>query len=96
MDPSTKLTKARTQLLIAHPFFSVIVLRGDPKPDNSIPAVQYDGHILKYNEQFVEEHSVPELMGVMAQAALHIGLLHHTRRNGRDQEKWLLSHWRPP
>lgn len=91
MDSFKKIQKARTQLVINQPFFSVLVLRTDCVATNEIEKIECDGRFLRYNPDYIDQLEVPQVMGALAQAALHIGLTHNLRRGTRDAQKWDLA-----
>lgn len=89
MTPTkTKLTKARINLLINHPFFASILLRMPCVERTDIPTMAVDGVSLYYNADFVEKTPFDELVGVLAHEAMHIACLHHLREGARNHEKF--------
>lgn len=84
----TKLKKARTQLLINHPFFAQVILETKYKIDNSVDTMATDGRVILINSDFTESISVKETMGVLAHEAMHILGMHHLRQQSREHKKW--------
>jgi predicted metal-dependent peptidase len=84
----TLLQKARTQLLLNHPFFAQIVLETRYNFTDSVPTMATDGHIIAINPKFTESLSVKEIMGVLAHECMHILGMHHLRMYERDPKKW--------
>ena len=82
-----KLVRARTQLLLNHPFFGTLCVRLKLMP-GSVPTMATDGRRIVYNPTFVEELKSPELEGVLAHEVLHCALAHHCRRGQREPELW--------
>lgn len=91
-----KLTKAKINLVMAQPFFGTLALRLllEEKPDEFFaqykipPTAATDGKSLYYSAAFIEGLSVAEVVGLLCHEALHVGMLHHTRRGSREMEKW--------
>jgi predicted metal-dependent peptidase len=76
-SPAAKrIQKARTTLLLDHPFFGTLLfrLKGRETPF--------------YNPAFVDALTTPQLVGVLAHEVLHPALQHHTRRGDRSPVRW--------
>jgi predicted metal-dependent peptidase len=87
--PTTlRIQKARTALLLDHPFFGSLLLRLKGQECRSIETMATDGVSLYYNPEFVETLNSATLCGVLAHEVLHPGLHHHVRRSGRDPGRW--------
>ena len=71
MNAAEKLVKARTELVLRHPFFGVLALRLEPQPRADVETCATDGERLFYNERFVESLPLDELMGVVAHEVMH-------------------------
>jgi len=82
-----KLVRARTQLLLNHPFFGTLCVRLKLVP-GPVPTMATDGRRIVYNPAFVEELKPAELEGVLAHEVLHCALAHHCRRGQREPELW--------
>ncbi len=83
-----KLVKARTALLLDHPFFGTLCLRMDPKPDERCATAWTDGRTLRYNPAYVSALRDEQVQGLMAHTVMHPACQHHVRRNGRDHGLW--------
>ena len=88
MDAATKITKARTRLLLDNVFFSTLALKLTPVATTRIETLGTDGVQLLYNAEFVDSLPIGQLMGVICHEVLHCAMLHHTRRNDREVSKW--------
>ena len=86
-----KIQKARTKLVIMHPFFATLALRLDMVESADVETMATDGKNIYYNRAFVESMTDAEVQGVIAHEALHPGFLHHTRQGSRDQQKWNMA-----
>ena len=82
-----KLVRARTQLLLNHPFFGTLCVRLKLVP-GSVATMATDGRRIVYNPEFVEQLKPLELEGVLAHEVLHCALAHHCRRGQREPELW--------
>jgi predicted metal-dependent peptidase len=87
--PTTlRIQKARTALLLDHPFFGSLLFRLNGQECQSIATMATDGVSLYYNPEFVETLNSATLCGVLAHEVLHPGLHHHVRRSGRNPRRW--------
>jgi predicted metal-dependent peptidase len=75
-----RIQKARTTLLLDHPFFGTLLFRLGGRPSSSIATMATDGVSLFYNPEFVDTLNAAELAGVLAHEVMHPALQHHTRR----------------
>ncbi len=87
LSAEKKLVRARTQLLLNHPFFGTLCVRLKLVP-GPVPTMATDGRRIVYNPTFVEELKPAELEGVLAHEVLHCALAHHCRRGQREPELW--------
>jgi predicted metal-dependent peptidase len=83
-----RLHKARTTLLLDHPFFGSLLFRLKGRESRSIKTMATDGVSLFYNPDFVDTLNAATLCGVLAHEVLHPGLQHHVRRSGREPKRW--------
>jgi predicted metal-dependent peptidase len=88
---TARLTKARTALLLDHPFFGSLLFRLKMQNDSGIETMATDGRTLFYNEDFVQGLSAAELVGVLAHEVMHPALQHHTRRRDRMPARWNMA-----
>jgi predicted metal-dependent peptidase len=86
-----RIQKARTTLLLDHPFFGTLLFRLGARPCRSIATMATDGVSLFFNPDFVDTLSMAELAATLAHEVLHPGLQHHTRRNGRAPRRWNMA-----
>ena len=86
-----RIKKARTTLLLDHPFFGTLLFRLGGKPSSSIATMATDGISLFYNPAFVETLNAAELAGVLAHEVMHPALQHHTRRGDRSPSRWNMA-----
>jgi predicted metal-dependent peptidase len=88
---AVRIQKARTALLLDHPFFGSLLFRLGGRASGSIQTMATDGVTLFYNPAFVETLNAAELAGVLAHEVMHPGLQHHTRRGDRDRKRWNMA-----
>ena len=91
LTPAVRIQKARTALLLDHPFFGSLLFRLGGRASNSIQTMATDGVSLLYNPAFVETLNAAELAGVLAHEVMHPALQHHTRRGDRDRKRWNMA-----
>jgi predicted metal-dependent peptidase len=91
LPPAVRIQKARTTLLLDHPFFGSLLFRLGGRASNSIQTMATDGVSLIYNPALVETLNAAELAGVLAHEVMHPALQHHTRRGDRDQNRWNMA-----
>lgn len=88
MTSETKITKAKTQLLLRHPFYASMALRLKMIPDPAIKTACTNGVYIKYNPAFIDKLELEEVIGLIAHEVMHVALCHHTRRQNRDPQLW--------
>jgi predicted metal-dependent peptidase len=86
-----RIKKARTTLLLDHPFFGTLLFRLKGRETSSVKTMATDGVSLFYNPEFVATLSAAELNGVLAHEVLHPGLQHHVRRGDRGAKRWNMA-----
>ena len=86
-----RIQKARTTLLLDHPFFGTLLFRLGGRASRSVATMATDGVSLFYNPEFVETLNAAELAGVLAHEVMHPALQHHTRRGDRDRARWNIA-----
>ena len=86
-----RIQKARTTLLLDHPFFGTLLFRLGGKASRSVATMATDGVSLFYNPEFVDTLNAAELAGVLAHEVMHPALQHHTRRGDRDHARWNMA-----
>src|SRR5664279_2071569 len=83
-----RIQKARTTLLLDHPFFGSLLFRLKGRESRSISTMATDGVSLYYNPEFVDTLNSATLAGVLAHEVMHPALQHHVRRSKRDPRQW--------
>lgn len=83
-----KLTIARSQLILGHPFFGMLALRLRLVERPSIPTLAVDGKHVFYNPEFVLGLSDSLCRSALAHEVMHCVLDHIGRRSTRNPKKW--------
>jgi len=86
-----KLIRARTQLILDQPFFGSLALRLRLVEDPTVDTAYTDGVVLGYNRRFIQGLNLEQTKWVVAHEVMHLACLHHTRRDGRDPDKWNIA-----
>lgn len=85
----TKLEKARTQIVLDHPFFASILLKYPVVETRDIPTMAVDQRGQIYvNPDFVEKLPVPQIVWGLCHEVMHRVGQHATRRRHREKVKW--------
>jgi len=85
---SLRIQKARTALVLDHPFFGSLLFRLKGHESRSVKTMATDGTSLYWNPEFVETLNAATLAGTLAHEVMHPALHHHVRRSGRDPKLW--------
>jgi predicted metal-dependent peptidase len=85
---SLRIQKARTALVLDHPFFGSLLFRLKGRESRSIKTMATDGVSLYWNAEFVETLNAATLAGTLAHEVMHPALHHHVRRSGCDPKRW--------
>jgi predicted metal-dependent peptidase len=88
---SQRIQKARTTLLLDHPFFGSLLYRLKDRESRAIKTMATDGVSLLWNPEFVETLTAATLAGTLAHEVMHPALRHHLRRSGRDPKRWNIA-----
>lgn len=79
--------KARSRLVLDNPFFGTLCLRQKPTEWDE-PTGAVDGKHLFFNPKWFEKLTEMERVGFLAHEVMHLVLMHHTRREERNPQKW--------
>ena len=82
------LAKARTALVLEHPFIGNVALNMPYVVDYSIRTAATNGKEIRYNPHFVDSLNDEERKFLVAHECLHPMLEHTYRRNGRNHKRW--------
>ncbi len=88
MTTLERIQRARTLLILDHPFFGSLVMRMPMIRDDNVETLSTNGKRIRYNEEFVGTLTDPELMGVLAHEVLHVANGHAWRQGKREHDRW--------
>ena len=91
MAKTDLFTRARANLVLAHPFFGALALRIKPIEDSTIETANTDGSVIRYNPDFVNKLSLAKCTGLIAHEIMHPAMLHHTRMGAREHSRWNMA-----
>ena len=88
MDILTRISKAKTGLILEHPFVGTIALNMATEISERVPTAATNGKRIIYNPKFVESLSDEEVKFLVAHECFHPMLEHIYRLKGRNARKW--------
>ena len=88
MSASSKVTAARTSLVLEQPFFGSLALSLKMKADDTCDTAWVNGRELGYNPTFVESLTHDQLTALLAHEIMHCAMGHPWRRDGRNSQAW--------
>ncbi len=89
-DIETKLSAARTRLILDKPFLGALVLRLPMIAADKgwCPTTATDARAFYYNPEYIEGMNLEQTKFILAHEALHCGLSHFARRLHRQKHRW--------
>jgi predicted metal-dependent peptidase len=89
----TKLSSARTRLILDKPFLGALVLRLPMQvaSSNWCPTTATDARAFYYNPRYIDDLTLDETQFMLAHEALHCALSHFARRQHRVKHRWDLA-----
>ncbi len=86
----TKLSAARTRLILDRPFLGALVLRMPMKPADPkwCATIGTDARNLYYNPDYIDSLTLEQTQFALAHEALHCALSHFARREHRVKGRW--------
>jgi predicted metal-dependent peptidase len=84
----TRLAKAKTSLILEHPFVGAIALGMPHTYSDAVPTAATNGKRVLYNPEFVSDLTDDQLKFLVAHECMHPMLEHNFRRQSRDPKKW--------
>jgi predicted metal-dependent peptidase len=84
----TRLAKAKTSLILEHPFVGTVALNMPFELSEDIPTAATNGKRVVFNPAFISELTDEELKFLVAHECMHPMLEHNFRRGERDPRKW--------
>ena len=83
-----RMSACVTELLRKQPFFGSLALRLPLRADDSRETLASDGREIRYSPGWVADTGAQAIQTAMARVVMACALKHHTRRDGRDPERW--------
>jgi predicted metal-dependent peptidase len=86
----TKLSAARTRLILEHPFIGALVMHLPLAEASSrqCPTIATDARAVYFNPDYIARLTFAETQFVLAHEALHCALAHFARRAHRVRKRW--------
>jgi len=83
-----RLAKAKTSLILEHPFIGTVALNMPFVLSREIPTASTNGKRVRFNPDFCNELTDEELKFLVAHECLHPMLEHNYRRQERQHRRW--------
>ena len=87
-ESARRVSDCVTALLRDQPFFGSLALRLPIRADATRETLASDGKDIRYAPQWVADTDADHVKTALARVVLACALKHHTRRGGRDPERW--------
>ena len=87
-ESARRVSDCVTALLRDQPFFGSLALRLPIRADATRETLASDGKDIRYAPQWVADTDADRIKTALARVVLACALKHHTRRGGRDPERW--------
>ena len=87
-ESAQRISGCVTALLREQPFFGSLALRLPVRPDTGRETLASDGQEIRYSPAWIAETDAHVIETAIARVVLACALKHHTRRGGRDPERW--------
>jgi predicted metal-dependent peptidase len=86
-----RLSKARTSLILSHPFVGSVALNMPMRLDDSIPTASTNGSEVRYNPDFLATLTDDQITFLVAHECFHPMLEHMYRMQGRQHMRWNMA-----
>ena len=86
----TKLSAARTRLILEKPFLGTLVMHLELKAvqDDSVRTTGTDARFFYYNPKFIQHLNLAQTQFMLSHDAMHCALAHFARRQHRELKRW--------
>jgi len=88
MNAIEMVRKARTRLVLDHPFFGCLAMRLSLLEDKQFETAATNGKELKFNPDWIKTLPLRQVVGVLAHEVLHLALGHNWRQGTREHQRW--------
>lgn len=85
------MDKAKSSMVLYHPFFATLILLTPLIEDRSMPTAGTDMVRIYYNPEWINSLSPQGVLFIFAHEALHIILKHGLRKGVRDHKRWNIA-----
>jgi len=86
-----KLTRAKTRLVVRHPWFGLLASRLKTRPSDEVEGFLSDGETLQYDPDYFAAEPVETAEFALANSVMHHVLAHENRRKNRQGWLWQLA-----
>lgn len=90
-EAADKVSKAKCELIIHHPFFATLLLGMPTTQDDSVGTLGTDGESIVYSPEWVLKHTFHEVVFGLAHEVGHCILDHMGRRGSRNHNKYNIA-----
>lgn len=87
----TKLAKAKTSLILEHPFWGTLAMNMETVITDQVPTAATNGKVILFNPDYMDTQTDEEVRFVVAHEIGHPMFEHLTRRGSRDPMKWNMA-----
>ena len=91
MSDHPKIEKAKTRLVVRHPWFGLLASRLKTEPSDEVEAFLSDGKVLQYNPDWLAAEPLETAEFMLANSVMHHVLAHENRQKGRHGWLWQLA-----
>ncbi len=91
MNTDRKIEKAKTRLVVRHPWFGLLASRLKSEPSDEVEAFLSDGKVLQYNADWLATQPQEAAEFMLAHSVMHHVLAHENRQKGRQGWLWQLA-----
>jgi len=85
MDSQLKVSRAITKAAFSKPFYGSLLLSLRVQPSTAVPTAATDGRSVFWNDEFIQEQSEAQTLGLMCHEALHVAYGHCQPWPGMDK-----------
>ena len=91
MNTDQKIEKAKTRLVVRHPWFGLLASRLKTESSDEVEAFLSDGKVLQYNPDWLSAEPLETAEFMLANSVMHHVLAHENRQKGRQGWLWQLA-----
>lgn len=91
MDYGKRIAKAKTSLILEHPFIGSVALNMPTVITDSVPTAATNGKRIAFNPEFLDKLTDEQVKFLVAHECMHPMLEHNFRRGERNPKKWNMA-----